>query len=167
MSPVLVRPVRYGCSERWLASIATSQPNSASYAVTGRKPGSTGGMGTNIRSSDAISGSWSNAMSGRFQDAERLMDQIVGYATDLGILSEKVDPHIGRMLGNVHKRSATSDSSAQPMLWELPGTDPEPPSGSGQYPTCRRSFTRASAGGQRSATRHRRRDTSWSSAGRR
>ncbi len=40
------------------------------------------------------------AMSGRLEDAERLMNQLVGYATDLGLLSEEYDPGTGRLAGN-------------------------------------------------------------------
>jgi GH15 family glucan-1,4-alpha-glucosidase len=40
------------------------------------------------------------AMSGRVQDAERLMNQLVGYATDLGLLAEEYDPETARLAGN-------------------------------------------------------------------
>jgi GH15 family glucan-1,4-alpha-glucosidase len=40
------------------------------------------------------------AMSGRLEEAESLMDQLVGYATDLGLLSEEYDPGTGRLAGN-------------------------------------------------------------------
>jgi GH15 family glucan-1,4-alpha-glucosidase len=40
------------------------------------------------------------ALSGRQEDAERLMNQLVGYATDLGLLSEEFDPGAGRLAGN-------------------------------------------------------------------
>ena len=40
------------------------------------------------------------ALSGRIDDAQRLMDQLLGYATDLGLLSEEYDPRTGRLAGN-------------------------------------------------------------------
>ncbi|GAA4629269.1 glycoside hydrolase family 15 protein [Cellulomonas oligotrophica] len=41
-----------------------------------------------------------HALSGRLDDAEALMDQLVGYANDLGLLSEEYDPGAGRLIGN-------------------------------------------------------------------
>jgi GH15 family glucan-1,4-alpha-glucosidase len=40
------------------------------------------------------------AHSGRLDDARRLMDQLLGYSTDLGLLSEEYDPHTHRLAGN-------------------------------------------------------------------
>jgi GH15 family glucan-1,4-alpha-glucosidase len=40
------------------------------------------------------------AMSGRFEDAEQLMAQLLGYANGLGLLSEEYDPQSGRLAGN-------------------------------------------------------------------
>lgn len=40
------------------------------------------------------------ARSGRQEDAGRLMDQLVGYANELGLLSEEYDPKSGRLAGN-------------------------------------------------------------------
>lgn len=40
------------------------------------------------------------AASGRIDDAERLMDVLVGYANDVGILSEEVDVTTGHHVGN-------------------------------------------------------------------
>ncbi|NMR21207.1 glycoside hydrolase family 15 protein [Cellulomonas fimi] len=40
------------------------------------------------------------ARSGRVDDAQRLMDQLVGYAGELGLLSEEYDPATGRLAGN-------------------------------------------------------------------
>nr|WP_308121764.1 glycoside hydrolase family 15 protein [Actinotalea ferrariae] len=40
------------------------------------------------------------ALGGRLDDAERLMAQLVGYANDLGLLSEEYDPVSGRLIGN-------------------------------------------------------------------
>ena len=40
------------------------------------------------------------ANSGRLADAERLMAQLIGYATDLGLLSEEYDPVTRRLAGN-------------------------------------------------------------------
>ncbi|WP_243738112.1 glycoside hydrolase family 15 protein [Cellulomonas shaoxiangyii] len=40
------------------------------------------------------------AHSGRVDDAEALMDQLVGYANDLGLLSEEYDAEAGRLIGN-------------------------------------------------------------------
>lgn len=40
------------------------------------------------------------ALSGRVEDAERMMDQLVGYSSDLGLLSEEYDPETGRLAGN-------------------------------------------------------------------
>ncbi|WP_136518642.1 glycoside hydrolase family 15 protein [Cellulomonas telluris] len=40
------------------------------------------------------------AMSGRLEEAEALMDQLTGYANDLGLLSEEYDPEAGRLIGN-------------------------------------------------------------------
>jgi GH15 family glucan-1,4-alpha-glucosidase len=40
------------------------------------------------------------ACSGRRDDAEKLMDQLVGYASELGLLSEEYDPESRRLLGN-------------------------------------------------------------------
>ena len=41
-----------------------------------------------------------HANSGRLEDAEKLMAQLVGYANDLGLLSEEYDPDAGRLIGN-------------------------------------------------------------------
>lgn len=41
-----------------------------------------------------------HALSGRLDDAEALMDQLVGYANELGLLSEEYDPDAGRLIGN-------------------------------------------------------------------
>ncbi|MDO5502234.1 MAG: glycoside hydrolase family 15 protein [Actinomycetia bacterium] len=40
------------------------------------------------------------ACSGRGPDAERLMEQLLGYANDLGLLAEEYDPTAGRLAGN-------------------------------------------------------------------
>ncbi|MFC8192119.1 glycoside hydrolase family 15 protein [Cellulomonas sp. NPDC057328] len=40
------------------------------------------------------------AHSGRLPEAESLMDQLVGYANDLGLLSEEYDADAGRLIGN-------------------------------------------------------------------
>ncbi|MCC2322639.1 glycoside hydrolase family 15 protein [Cellulomonas xiejunii] len=40
------------------------------------------------------------ARSGRLDDARALMDQLVGYANDLGLLSEEYDTGAGRLIGN-------------------------------------------------------------------
>ncbi|MHA7240744.1 glycoside hydrolase family 15 protein [Arthrobacter sp. TMS1-12-1] len=40
------------------------------------------------------------AHGGRFDDAARLMDQLVGYSNELGLLAEEYDPAAGRMAGN-------------------------------------------------------------------
>ena len=40
------------------------------------------------------------ASSGRLEEAERLMAQLVGYSGDLGLLSEQYDPKAGRLAGN-------------------------------------------------------------------
>ncbi|MBO0901146.1 glycoside hydrolase family 15 protein [Cellulomonas sp. zg-ZUI222] len=40
------------------------------------------------------------ARSGRVEDARVLMKQLVGYANDLGLLSEEYDPGAGRLVGN-------------------------------------------------------------------
>jgi GH15 family glucan-1,4-alpha-glucosidase len=40
------------------------------------------------------------AMSDRLEEAEALMDQLVGYANELGLLSEEYDPGAGRLIGN-------------------------------------------------------------------
>lgn len=40
------------------------------------------------------------ARGGRLDDAERLMDQLVGYANDLGLLAEEYDPKTRRLAGN-------------------------------------------------------------------
>ncbi len=40
------------------------------------------------------------ASSGRLEEAERLMTQVVGYASDLGLLAEEYDPESGRLAGN-------------------------------------------------------------------
>lgn len=40
------------------------------------------------------------AHSGRVEDAERMMSQLVGYSSDLGLLSEEYDPESGRLAGN-------------------------------------------------------------------
>ncbi len=40
------------------------------------------------------------AHSGRLEEAEALMDQLVGYANDLGLLSEEYDAGAGRLIGN-------------------------------------------------------------------
>ncbi|WP_152188644.1 glycoside hydrolase family 15 protein [Georgenia satyanarayanai] len=40
------------------------------------------------------------AYSGRVEDAARMMDQLVGYSSDLGLLSEEYDPESGRLAGN-------------------------------------------------------------------
>jgi GH15 family glucan-1,4-alpha-glucosidase len=40
------------------------------------------------------------AGSGRIDDARRLMDRLVGYANDLGLLSEEYDVENGRQAGN-------------------------------------------------------------------
>ena len=40
------------------------------------------------------------ANSGRTEDAERLMDRMVGHASDLGLLAEEYDPESGRLAGN-------------------------------------------------------------------
>ena len=40
------------------------------------------------------------ASSGRLDEAEKLMAQLVGYASDLGLLSEEYDPDTGRLAGN-------------------------------------------------------------------
>jgi GH15 family glucan-1,4-alpha-glucosidase len=41
-----------------------------------------------------------HALAGRLGRARDLFDQLTGYANDLGLLSEEVDPQSGRMLGN-------------------------------------------------------------------
>lgn len=41
-----------------------------------------------------------HARSGRRDDAERLMAQLVGYANDLGLMSEEYDPGAKRLIGN-------------------------------------------------------------------
>ncbi|HLT84623.1 MAG TPA: glycoside hydrolase family 15 protein, partial [Phototrophicaceae bacterium] len=40
------------------------------------------------------------ALSGRVEDAERMMDHLVGYSSDLGLLAEEYDPESGRLAGN-------------------------------------------------------------------
>jgi GH15 family glucan-1,4-alpha-glucosidase len=40
------------------------------------------------------------ACSGRAEDARALMDQLCGYANDLGLMSEEYDPDTGRLAGN-------------------------------------------------------------------
>ncbi|AKK07286.1 glycosyl hydrolase, glucoamylase [Corynebacterium mustelae] len=40
------------------------------------------------------------AAAGRIEDAEKLMDQLASYATDLGFLAEEYDPEHGRLAGN-------------------------------------------------------------------
>ncbi|WP_345000845.1 glycoside hydrolase family 15 protein, partial [Agromyces bauzanensis] len=40
------------------------------------------------------------AHSGRLDDATALMERILGYCTDLGLLAEQVGPHTGRLAGN-------------------------------------------------------------------
>ncbi|SFR72253.1 Glucoamylase (glucan-1,4-alpha-glucosidase), GH15 family [Agromyces sp. CF514] len=40
------------------------------------------------------------ARSGRLDDAEQLMERLLGYANDLGLLAEQVDPVTGRQAGN-------------------------------------------------------------------
>jgi GH15 family glucan-1,4-alpha-glucosidase len=40
------------------------------------------------------------ACSGRVEEATALMDQLVGYANDLGLMSEEYDPQSGRLAGN-------------------------------------------------------------------
>ena len=40
------------------------------------------------------------ASSGRLEEAEELMGQVVGYASDLGLLAEEYDPESGRLAGN-------------------------------------------------------------------
>ncbi|WP_454085589.1 glycoside hydrolase family 15 protein [Georgenia sp. Marseille-Q6866] len=40
------------------------------------------------------------AHSGRVEDAERMMAQLVGYSSDLGLLAEEYDPENGRLAGN-------------------------------------------------------------------
>ena len=40
------------------------------------------------------------ARSGRVDDAQALLDQLTGYATDLGLYAEEYDPATGRLAGN-------------------------------------------------------------------
>jgi len=40
------------------------------------------------------------ARSGRIEDARELMDQLVGYANELGLMAEEYDPVNKRMAGN-------------------------------------------------------------------
>ena len=40
------------------------------------------------------------ARAGELERAEALFDQLVGYASDLGLLAEEVDTHNGELLGN-------------------------------------------------------------------
>jgi GH15 family glucan-1,4-alpha-glucosidase len=40
------------------------------------------------------------ARSGRLEDARTLLDQLTGYATDLGLFAEEYDPVTGRLAGN-------------------------------------------------------------------
>lgn len=40
------------------------------------------------------------AMTGRIDDARRLMDRLCSFTNDLGLLSEEYDPEAGRQVGN-------------------------------------------------------------------
>lgn len=39
-------------------------------------------------------------LQGRIAEAERLFEQIISYANDLGLMAEEIDPHTGEQLGN-------------------------------------------------------------------
>jgi len=40
------------------------------------------------------------AMAGELERAEKLFDELAGYANDLGLLGEEIDPASGQQLGN-------------------------------------------------------------------
>jgi GH15 family glucan-1,4-alpha-glucosidase len=57
------------------------------------------------------------ARAGELERAEELFDQLVGYANDLGLLAEEIDPHRGELLGNFPQ--AFSHIGLITAAWEI------------------------------------------------
>jgi GH15 family glucan-1,4-alpha-glucosidase len=57
------------------------------------------------------------ARAGEFDRAEKLFDQLAGYANDLGLLAEEIDTSNGEMLGNYPQ--AFSHIGLITAAWEI------------------------------------------------
>lgn len=107
-----------GSEPRWPAPRWSSPLTDSSTATSKGDDGLPGGEATFI-----ICSFWlveNLALAGETGRTRELFERLLGYANDVGLLAEEVDPVSSGSSGTSARPSATSDSLAPPSTWHEP-----------------------------------------------